>query len=141
MVVMTDEVYKLLTAPRRTKYRIEQTKSRITALRYTLMPSGIRYDTDKVQSSPSDMMPEKMAKIDDLEQYLAELYAEYDSEMSAITAALEAINREPEKTVLMMQYVGGHNVIEIADILNYSIRSVYYIRSRGYDLLAENISA
>ena len=48
MVVMTDEIYKLLTAPRRTKYRIEQTKSRITALRYTLMSPnepGVDYDS------------------------------------------------------------------------------------------------
>lgn len=132
---MTDEVYNLLTAPRRTKYKMEQIKARSVAIRYTLLPSGIRYDTDRVQSSPSDLMPEKMALIDQLDRELKELDGVYDRQIDNIRKACDEMGKEPEKTIIIMQYIGGRSMIEIADVLNYSVSYAYRIRENGYALL------
>lgn len=136
---MTDEVYKLLTAPRKTKYRIEQIKSKIIALRYTLMPSAIRYDMDKVQTSPIDALPDRMAQISELEDKLMEMNQIYQIEINDIIKACNEMGKEPEKTILMMQYVGGLSVITIAGRLNYSVSYTYKLRSNGYDLLNKTI--
>ncbi len=136
---MTDEVYKLLTAPRKTKYRIEQIKSKIIALRYTLMPSAIRYDMDKVQTSPIDALPDRMAQISELEDKLMEMNQIYQIEINDIIKACNEMGKEPEKTILMMQYVGGLSVITIAGRLNYSVSYTYKLRSSGYDLLNKTI--
>lgn len=136
---MTDEVYKLLTAPRKTKYRIEQIKSKIIALRYTLMPSAIRYDMDKVQTSPIDALPDRMAQISELEDNLMEMNQIYQIEINDIIKACNEMGKEPEKTILMMQYVGGLSVIPIAGRLNYSVSYTYKLRSNGYDLLNKTI--
>ena len=136
---MTDEVYKLLTAPRKTKYRIEQIKSKIIALRYTLMPSAIRYDMDKVQTSPIDALPDRMAQISELEDNLMEMNQIYQIEINDIIKACNEMGKEPEKTILMMQYVGGLSVITIAGRLNYSVSYTYKLRSNGYDLLNKTI--
>lgn len=136
---MTDEVYKLLTAPRKTKYRIEQIKSKIIALRYTLMPSAIRYDMDKVQTSPIDALPDRMAQISELEDKLMEMNQIYQIEINDIIKACNEMGKEPEKTILMMQYVGGLSVIPIAGRLNYSVSYTYKLRSNGYDLLNKTI--
>ena len=136
---MTDEVYKLLTAPRKTKYRIEQIKSKIIALRYTLMPSAIRHDMDKVQTSPIDALPDRMAQISELEDKLMEMNQIYQIEINDIIKACNEMGKEPEKTILMMQYVGGLSVIPIAGRLNYSVSYTYKLRSNGYDLLNKTI--
>ena len=136
---MTDEVYKLLTAPRKTKYRIEQIKSKIIALRYTLMPSAIRYDREKVQTSPIDALPDRMAQISELEDKLMEMNQIYQIEINDIIKACNEMGKEPEKTILMMQYVGGLSVITIAGRLNYSVSYTYKLRSSGYDLLNKTI--
>ena len=136
---MTDEVYKLLTAPRKTKYRIEQIKSKIIALRYTLMPSAIRYDREKVQTSPIDALPDRMAQISELEDNLMEMNQIYQIEINDIIKACNEMGKEPEKTILMMQYVGGLSVITIAGRLNYSVSYTYKLRSSGYDLLNKTI--
>lgn len=49
------------------------------------------------------------------------------------------MGKELEKTILMMQYVGGLSVIPIAGRLNYSVSYTYKLRSNGYDLLNKTI--
>ena len=80
-----------------------------------------------------------MAQISELEDKLMEMNQIYQIEINDIIKACNEMGKEPEKTILMMQYVGGLSVITIAGRLNYSVSYTYKLRSSGYDLLNKTI--
>ena len=51
-------VYDFLCKPRNIKSEIRRAEAERENLRLRMYPSAVRYDTDKVQSSPVDPMPE-----------------------------------------------------------------------------------
>lgn len=61
---MTDKVYQLLYSPRQIDQQIGRINAKIRSLRDSLMLSGVRYDKDVVQSSPSDRMSAVIAAED-----------------------------------------------------------------------------
>ena len=63
-----DEVYDFLMGPYHKRLEIQRKESLIAELRSCLLPGAIRYDADKVQSSPGDQLSEVMAKIDEMER-------------------------------------------------------------------------
>lgn len=81
---MTDEVFNLLSAPRITQYRIKQIESQIRALEFSLLPSGIRYDQDKVQTSPEDQTSKVVTQIDRLERQADEMRQKIPQQVDAI---------------------------------------------------------
>lgn len=137
---MTDRVYQLLNAPRRTRYRIQQVRSKYLAIYTAMMPSGIRYDTDKVQSSPSDMMPEKMGELAELEEKIQRLEDLHRQQIEDITAACSKLSDELQRTVIMMFYVGGIPVRGIAETLHYTAPTIYKARRQGQTALDKILS-
>lgn len=128
---MTDSVYQLLYAPRRIDQQIGRISAKIRSLRDSLELSGVRYDTDRVQSSPSDRMSAIIAEIDALEHKRDELI---DGRIRAIEQIEEAVNGlsdETERTVLYMQYIGRERMDDIAETIGYSRSRLYEIRSRA----------
>ena len=67
-----NEAYKFLGQVRGCDNRIKQLSRTIEALRYSLLPGAIRYDTDRVQITPTNKTEELFARIDELEKELAE---------------------------------------------------------------------
>ena len=59
-----DEVYDFLMGPHRKRLEIARKENIIAELRSCLPPGAIRYDKDRVQSSPNDQLSDTMAKID-----------------------------------------------------------------------------
>lgn len=100
-------------------------------LRSCLLPSGIRYDTDKVQVSPSDQMSEIEAQVMDLEQKIQHLEAKKKIAIVSITKAIYKLPNENEQTVLMEYYIGKKSVEQIADGMNISTRGTYYIKRKA----------
>ena len=70
MAVDLQATYDYLMRIRKTEYAIKRKQLRCKELRSCLLPGGIRYDLDKVQTSPRDKLPEIMAKVDELENLL-----------------------------------------------------------------------
>lgn len=137
---MTDQVYQLLTGPRKTRYKIEQLKARRQALRYSMLPGGIRYDIDKVQTSPSDMMPEKMGELAELEEKIQRLEALHRRQIEDIETACSKLSDELQRTVIMMFYVGGIPVRGIAETLHYTAPTIYKARRQGQTALDKILS-
>ena len=133
---MTDEEFNLLAAPRITQYRIKQIESRIRALEFSLLPSGIRYDQDKVQTSPEDQTSKVVTQIDRLERQADEMRQKIPQQVDAIREACVKLESEEERTVIMMYYIGGFHMDEIAEAINYSLKSAYRIRKSALEHLA-----
>lgn len=128
---MTDSVYALLYEPRRIDQQIGRINAKIRSLRDSLALSGVRYDIDRVQSSPSDRMSAVTAEIDALEHRRDALV---DARMKAVEQIEEAVNSlsdETERTVLYMQYIGKERMDEIAEKMHCSRRSAYRLRAQA----------
>lgn len=128
---MTDSVYQLLYEPRRIDQQIGRINAKIRSLRDSLALSGVRYDIDRVQSSPSDRMSAVIAEIDALEHRRDELIDSRMQAVEAIETAVNGLEDDVEKTVLYMQYIGCESMDEIADEMHYSRRSAYRLRAQA----------
>ena len=68
----TNEVKDFFRQIRREQAEVAHLEALISKTRLSLLPQGFRYDTDKVQTSPTDPMTEKAAIIADYSRQLNE---------------------------------------------------------------------
>lgn len=129
-----NEAYKFLGQVRGCDNRIKQLSRTIEALRYSLLPGAIRYDTDRVQTTPTNKTEELFARIDELE---TELAAEKDKQITAILTVEGAIRRMPEckeKVVLLQFYIGRISIQDIADGMGITVRHCYRMRRNAISM-------
>lgn len=136
---MTDEVHALLSAPWRTQKKIYEMQSKQRALRYRLLPSGIRYDRNKVQTSPADVLAEVEAEICSIDDDIAKLKDRKLEEQRLIEAACEKLPECDERTVVKMRFIGDYSIWQIMDYMHQSRRTVYRELTCAYDMLSKII--
>ena len=134
------ELYDVLTAPRRTKRRIEVTKARMEKLRVMMLPGAIRYDKDHVQSSPQDPMLVFAEKMDELNTKAVELEGLYITQCNEVEALLKALDDDDRhksiyKDILELTYLAECRPVEIADKLNYAESTVYKLKREAIKTL------
>lgn len=131
------DINRLLNRPEILKQKIIQCKYEIDGLRDQLMPGSMEYGKIKVQFTPSDKLPEIEARIDELERKIRHLKKE---KAKAINNIKKVAMKLPElqKTVIIGLYVSNRTVKEIADEMNYSISSIYYIKKNAIKSMKKN---
>ena len=125
------ETYDFLLGPRRIADAIWRKDLRRQELRSCLLPSGITYDRDRVQTSPEDSMARIMAEVDELDQQIDILRRSMAMEILRISRVIDQMDDPREATVLDAYYLGRRSMQEIAEHLHYSERHVYRLRSEG----------
>lgn len=108
----------------------------LEALKSSLLPSGIRYDLDKIQTTPEDHFSEVMAEVASLEQEIEELQRKLQASLLELGDALEKLDDETEKTVLVEFYIGGITLPEISAHIGYSLAQTKRIKARGLQKMA-----
>lgn len=104
---------------------VETLKIRIEELRLSLLPSGIRYDSDKVQTSPSDKMIEVAAKVDALERRMQATLIRLNDDMVRAVEIVQAMPTPEYRQLLTLRYLTGRmSWEEIADVMGYSVDHV-----------------
>ena len=63
-----DETYDFLMQIRRKGIIIRRKETQRDELRACLLPGAIRYDRDRVQSTPTDKMADVIARVDELDR-------------------------------------------------------------------------
>ncbi|MBQ1294661.1 MAG: hypothetical protein IIY21_11520 [Clostridiales bacterium] len=118
------------------RLEIQQFEERIEEQRYSLLPSGIRYDVDKVQTSPDDPMMRVYAEIDKLErkikEHLERLTTRYNIAMSNILL----LDKSEHRQVLALYYLGQERLTwaMVAEKMAYSEQHIYELHN---DAIAE----
>ena len=125
------ETYDFLLGPRRISDEIWRKDLRRQELRSCLLPSGITYDRDRVQTSPEDSMARIMAEVDELDSQIDALQRARALEILRISRVIDQMDDPREVTVLDAYYLGRRSMQEIAEHLHYSERHVYRLRSEG----------
>ena len=105
---------------------VETLQLRIKELQLSLLPSGIRYDTDKVQTSPSDKMIEVAAKVDALERQMQKKLTALNADMIKAIAIVQAMPTPEYRQLLTLRYLTGSRTSwkQISEIMGYSEQHV-----------------
>lgn len=108
----------------------------IEELRYSLLPSGIRYDKDKIQTSPMDQMLEALSEIDHYERERLKV-VETLIDIRSIIARKLIILPQKEYFVLNEYYLRLRSIKNIADDMECSVQYVYRLRNNGLSMLCK----
>lgn len=132
-----NETYDFLMQIRRKEIIIRRKETQRDELRACLLPGAVRYDRDKVQSTPTDKMSDVMARVDELDREIEQLRCEKATLVIEISDAIEKLEDDNEKTVLTEFYIARAPMTQAADAINYSVRRAYDLRKRGVIHLGE----
>ena len=138
---MSKELYHKLTKSERIGYKLIGLKAQIEELRSHLLPSGIAYDKESVQSSPDDKIAKVVMEIEELQEEYSALQLK---QADAIKETREFINKlsDPKQIVIMeLSYIAHLNHKEIADEIKYSrewVTSKYHEAIEILDRILKN---
>lgn len=103
---------------------MNETIDRLVADRMALLPSAIRYDKDKVQTSPQDTMAEIMSELVDRER---ELFKDMPMMINKRSYIKRVISQMTEyKDIMQMYYIDIRSWGYIANELGTTKSKVYY---------------
>lgn len=136
---MNKEAYKFLNSARVLHWRWLRLKSKRDELQLGLLPQGIRYDKDRVQTSPEDPMSKICAEIGTLEKKMNELQSAKLEQIEKIDAELSKLESEEQRTALSMRYINRTPVSKIAEAMGYAESTIYKFMNQGGDEIAKSI--
>lgn len=125
-----EEHWRLMTV-RHLTYEIIRKTWRVEELRRTLLPGGMDYSADRVQSSPSDKLAKVMDKIIPLEKEIEGIQLAKVEAIARLSHEIEQIDDDRCRTILDGYYLSGRSIEEIADQIGYSVKHVYRLRKLG----------
>ncbi len=102
----------------------------------TLLPKAIRYDTDKVQLSPDDILARSAAEIADMKEELQRSIVVLKEKKAKAESVLMNLDNSDEREVMRWYYMDsdGSRLLkweDVAEKMNYNKRWVLKIHGRA----------
>lgn len=129
-----DQLYSVRTIDR-TIWRLQLRRDELQSC---LLPGSVRYDTDRVQSSPQDRFADVAAEVADLDCTIRELMRAKAEAIMDLSHKIEALDDEREKVILTAYYISSKPMPEIAERIGYSLPHTYRLRRSGATKLDNN---
>lgn len=123
-----------IRALERTIWRLTMRRDELQAC---LLPVAIRYDLDRVQTTPEDKIATLASAVADLDVQLRELRTQKADLVIEVADAIDRLEDDREKTILCAYYVGRVSMEGIADKIGYSLSHCYRLRRQGVQHLGE----
>jgi transcriptional regulator with XRE-family HTH domain len=104
---MPNDAQEFLNEIREVRYEIASIRLHKEDARMALMPSAVRYDKDKVQTTPDDPMLKfavRMGELDDQERYCLD---KLHSELLKAEQMIEAMKTPKYRQILRLRYLNG----------------------------------
>lgn len=124
---------------RRLESRIKRKELRCEELRTCLDAKAIRYDVDRVQTSPVDKVSRILSTVKDLEDEIKRLRIEKAELVIELSDTIELLDNDSEALVLMAFYVRQLPMTDVASKAGYSVQHAYRLRKQGLIHLAEKM--
>ena len=134
------EAFVFLGQVRGCENRIKRLERIIESLRFSLLPGAIRYDKDRVNTSPEDSTTELFARIDEYERELKSEQQKMAKVVLTVDDALKKMADTRERVVLAEYYIGRVPISNIADGLGITTRHCIRLRNNGVSMFAEVMS-
>lgn len=126
---MTGSFYAWLNGARACKHDREELELKIQEMYQRLLPSGISYEKDRVDFSPSDKMAEGFSDIfDEQEKSRALLWERYRYHIEVITACNEYLEDDREWFIVTEYYAKCQSPKSLARTLDITERQFYRIK-------------
>lgn len=137
---MTDKLYDRLTTVIRLENKILRMQLEIDEF-YSLIGglTAIRYDKDKVQTSPEDVLGKNMAKLDEMRRDLDKERAKVPKALETVTSLINTVEDDNGKTVLYHRYIKRIHFEQIADIMGYGVDNIYRLHRMAIRELEKSI--
>lgn len=131
---MTDKVYEFLNEPKFTAEQIQAKRRKRTERLLAMVPGAIRYDTPRVQSSPSDRMSEIMGEVDELDQEIEDLKELLRQRRQEVADLSRRELDEQACKVIILRYIDGLQWRDVAAAVHKSERTVFRIHKDAADI-------
>ena len=96
-----------------------------------VLPKGVRYDSDPVQSSPSDRMAEILAEVADIDVRIEQLkHQRMENEISTLEV-ITMLDDDKDRKVLTEYYVNKKSIKQISESMHYSVQHIDRIFRRA----------
>lgn len=122
---------------------IRQIEERIREMDAALLPAAIRYDRDRVQTSPRDLLPEIAAKRDGYERILEKKLVSLYTKRAAAQSLIDTLEKAEERIVLSLFFLSDTrpSMKQVAERIGYSEAQTYrYYKSAFEHLETEDDS-
>lgn len=137
---MTNKLYQRLTEANVIDNQIKEITLQIEKLRSMLLPGAIRYDKDKIQTSPSDdLMSDTLGKIEELEKDKCNLVSNYIKAMDSVCNLINCLEDEQSRLLLKHRYIGNVPWKEVAERMQYSEEWCYKKRREAISILEKSV--
>lgn len=130
---MTNKLYDILTKPKNLKSDINRVDERIEDTRLMMLPSAIRYDKDKVMSSPSDPMLKYAERIDELERLKAQLQEQYFEAREILINLIDKLSDDRMKDIIQSRYMMARKFSAIVEGLPLEESQMYRLHARAIE--------
>lgn len=119
---------------------IEELKMRIEELNTSLLPQGIRYDKDRVQTSPMDMTTDRMAEIGDYEAMLQRKLVRLNRRRMLAQIRINALNDSRQRQILDLYFLSDrrYNMADVAAMIGYSREQTYRLYCQALQKMTMN---
>lgn len=128
----TKEFFKSV---RREQKELERMAERVKEAESALLPQAIRYDMDRVQTSPTDPMIKGAEEIDRYTRILRKMYRRLLSRMARAAQMISTLQDTRHRQVLELYVLDGLTMIETADKMGYTPRAAYGFYSEALRIL------
>lgn len=130
-------VKQYLYSVRDEQKEIEELDDRIRELRMSLLPGAIRYDKDKVQSSPEDALSRRTAEVVDYEQELADRMRMLTLKRQKAQEMIDTLEDSRERQALGLYFlsIGRPSMTKVAEKMGYTQRQTFRFYVSGLEHL------
>lgn len=136
---MNRQAYIFLNSARVLHWEWLRLKAKHDELESCLLPAAIRYDKDKVQTSPDDPMSRVVAEIAELEKEMKSLQVRKAERIAEIDKQISYLASDEQRTALTMRYINRISVTEIAEAMGYAEPTIYKLMNQGGEIIAKSI--
>lgn len=140
------EVKETLKQVRKAQIEIKHIVRLIEREELTLLPKAIRYDRDKVMTSPDDILARSAAEIADMRAELSKTMMMLKSKMGYAESLIARLDDTDEREVLRYYYLdrNGNGELmtwaDVADMMGFNERTIYRIHGSALVHLSEKLS-
>ena len=136
---MNKQAYAFLNSARVLHWEWLRLKAKHDELESCLLPAAIRYDKDKVQTSPEDPMGKIVAEVLELEKEMKLIQFKKSERITEIDKQISYLASDEQRTALTMRYINRIPVSEIAEAMGYAEPTIYKLMNQGGEIIAKSI--
>lgn len=125
---------KYLYRIRNRETEIRGKRLELEALRYKASGAGaIRYDKDRVQTSPQDYMTMAISDVIELEKQIKEDESAIEDLKGEAYAVVKRMDTRDCRAFIEWYYLNGLTMSETAEFMHVSERNVYYMQEKALE--------